>query len=65
MEKRQVEHPRVGTGMLVIAVVLLAGVLVLAGGYAAHNRIALYAGLMVTLAGVLTGIWRLLLRGEH
>ena len=53
---------RVDTGMIVIASVMLAGVVILAAGYFTGNRVALFAGGLVTLAGVFTGIQRLIIQ---
>jgi hypothetical protein len=50
---------QVDGGMIIIASVLLLGIVVLAAGCFTGGRIALYAGLLVTLAGVLTGVQRL------
>jgi hypothetical protein len=43
-----------------LAALLLCGVLLVAYGYLQPNKIALYAGLCVTTAGVLLGIVRML-----
>jgi len=53
---------RIGLDFIPIAMVLLAGVVVLAAGYIPSNRIALYAGVFITLAGVLAGIRQLCMR---
>jgi uncharacterized membrane protein HdeD (DUF308 family) len=45
--------------MIIIASVLLLGIVILAVGHFTGNRIALYAGVLVTLTGVFTGIQRL------
>lgn len=60
---RLMQH-RVGAGLVWTAVVLLLGIVILAAGHYADNRVAFYAGMLVTLAGVLTGIWQLLLSGK-
>jgi hypothetical protein len=49
-------------GDVATAVVLLAGVLVLAYGHYAHRPRALLAGLAVTLAGVFVGILRIVIQ---
>jgi hypothetical protein len=49
--------------MAIISSVLLVGIIVLAAGHFTGSRIAFYAGLLVTLAGVLTGIQRLVIHG--
>jgi len=46
-----------------IAVVLLAGILVLGVGYGSGHRIWFYAGLLITLAGVLVGVQKIILSG--
>lgn len=50
---------RIDKGSVAIAVVLLVGVVVLAAGHFLGNRIAFYAGAVIILAGVLTGMQRL------
>jgi len=50
--------------MIGIASVLLLGIVVLAAGYFTGNRIAFYAGVLVTLAGVSAGIQRLIVQGD-
>ena len=50
--------------MVSTAVVLLLGIVILAAGHYSDNRVAFYAGMLATLAGVLMGIQQLLLRGE-
>ena len=57
--ERQVDKRMIG-----IAVVLLLGIIVLAVGFFRGNKIALYAGVLVTLTGVGTGIQRLIVHGE-
>jgi len=54
---------QVDKGMISIASVLLLGIVVLAAGHFSGNRIALYAGVLVTLTGVFTGIQRLTAHG--
>ncbi len=55
---------QVAKGLIVIAFVLLVGVVVLAVGHFSGNRIAFYAGVFITLAGVLTGIQQLVARNH-
>jgi uncharacterized membrane protein HdeD (DUF308 family) len=50
--------------MISIASVLLVGIVVLAAGHFSGNRIAFYAGVLVTLTGVVTGIQRIIVQGE-
>ena len=52
-------------GLIITAWVLLMGVLALALGYDSGNRIAFWAGVSVTLAGVLSGIQRLIAHDSH
>ena len=63
---RASRHPRpqVGKGMIIIASVLLLGIVVLAVGYFKVNHITFYAGLLITLAGVLMGVQRLMMNDE-
>ena len=59
-------HPRsqVGKGMIIIASVLLLGLVVLSVGYFKVDHIAFYAGLLITLAGVLMGVQCLMMNDE-
>ena len=50
-------------GMIGIASVLLLGIVGLGCG-GSGNRIAFYAGVLVTLAGVSAGIQRLIVQGD-
>jgi uncharacterized membrane protein HdeD (DUF308 family) len=50
--------------MISIASVLLLGIVGLATGFFSGSKIAFYAGVLVTLTGVLTGIQRLVVHGE-
>ncbi len=59
MEKQEETRKQAGKGLLITALVLLAGIVVLAVGYFSGNRVAFYAGLLITLAGVLIGIQQL------
>ena len=49
---------------IVVAIVLLVGVVVTAYGYFAHDRISLFIGVLVIIAGVLNGIVRILSHEE-
>jgi hypothetical protein len=57
-------HTKVDTGLIWISVVLLVGILLVAAGHFTGNRLAFYAGTLVTLAGVFTGIQRLFLHAR-
>ena len=46
-----------------LAALLLIGVLLITYGYAQASRVALYAGLFITIAGVLMGVVRMLTSG--
>jgi uncharacterized membrane protein HdeD (DUF308 family) len=54
---------RVGQALILVSVVLLVGVLLLGRGWLAHDRTALYVGLMLILAGVLVAVPQLVRRG--
>jgi drug/metabolite transporter (DMT)-like permease len=47
---------RVSRSRLAVAVILLLGIVVVAYGYGRQSDIALYAGLLITVAAVLVGI---------
>jgi hypothetical membrane protein len=51
---------RMSGGWIWTTTVLLIGVVVLAAGYYSRQRIVFYGGLFLTLAGVLTGIQKLI-----
>lgn len=51
---------KVDSGFIWIATVLLLGILVLGWGYFGRSPVGFYAGLLLTLAGVFTGIQKLL-----
>ncbi|RKY26601.1 MAG: hypothetical protein DRP61_05675 [Candidatus Omnitrophota bacterium] len=55
---------QVGKGMIIIASVLLLGLVVLSVGYFKVDHIAFYAGLLITLAGVLMGVQCLMMNDE-
>ena len=54
----------VDKGMIIIALVLLLGIALLAIGFFSGNKIAFYVGILITLAGVLTGIQRLIVHSQ-
>ena len=51
-------------GQLAVAGVLLVGVIVMAYGYLHETKIGLYLGLVLVVAGVLTGVVHILGRGN-
>ena len=55
---------RVSSGALGLAAVLLAGVLAIGYGYFHPSKVAFYAGLVVTAAGVIIGTIRLVVHGS-
>ena len=55
------QYPKkVDSGFIWIAAVLFLGILVLGWGYFEASRIGFYTGLLLTLAGVFTGIQKFL-----
>jgi len=58
------EHRPVDRGMLVVAVVFLAGPVTTGIGFFGPHRLCLYTGLAVVLAGVLAGVVRLVGRTD-
>jgi len=48
-----------------IAVVVLLGIIVLAYGYFYESKIGLYAGLLLTAAGVFVGVLEMIIRGSR
>ena len=59
---RQNHFPKADTAL---ATVLLIGILILAYGYYQQSHIAFYLGLIVIVAGVLSGILRIILRAAN
>ena len=57
-------HRHIDGVMIGIASVLLLGIVLLTAGHSTGNRLELYAGAMITLAGVFTGIQRLVIQGK-
>lgn len=55
---------RVTRSQLGLAAVLLVGVLTIAYGYFNPSRIAFYAGLFLTVAGVITGVVHIVTHGS-
>lgn len=64
MTQRRRAQKLVSSGMIWTATVLLVGIVVLAAGHYQGNRIAFYAGVLVTLAGVLAGVQQLVVPRE-
>lgn len=60
LTRNNVTWSQIGT-----ASVLLLGVLAMGYGYFQPNKVALYVGLMVTAAGVLTGALLIALHGHR
>jgi len=56
-------RPRARWDQVALAALLLVGVVLTALGYSRADRILLYAGLFVVIAGVLLGITRMLSTG--
>lgn len=57
-------HRPVDKGTIAIAWVLLLGVVVLGAGIVSCNRIPFYFGLLITLTGIITGIYRFFIHGD-
>jgi len=58
-----IQAQRVTSGQLGLAVVLLIGVLAIVYGCYHPSKMAVYAGLLLTVGGVITGIIRTVARG--
>jgi hypothetical protein len=63
MRPGRLMRARTGSGTVWIATVMLVGVVLMGAGYLQGKDIPLYAGVFVTLAGVLGAIVRLVTRG--
>ena len=55
---------RTRPGAVLLAIVLLAGILLLSFGYFQGNSLLFYAGLIITGAGVVNGAMRLVIQGN-
>lgn len=64
MAKSELRQNRLAKGLVFMTFLLLVGIVVLAAGHLSGNRIAFYAGVFVTLAGVLNGIHHLVVRNR-
>jgi hypothetical protein len=58
-----VGRPITSKGQLALAGVLLLGVVVMGYGFFQQNKIGLYVGLLVIVAGVLSGVVQIVSRG--
>jgi len=65
MERIRRERDRVGAGTVAIAAVLLLGVSGLAYGQFTGSRVAFWAGALITLAGVASGVLRIAVLGKR
>ena len=65
MRPKAQKHTRLPGRKLVSAVLMFTGIVLLALGYYQENRLILNLGLLVTLAGVLTGILFLVILRDH
>jgi len=64
MLRRKIHSATVSTTMLIIAIVLLIGILSIVYSQLQHNNHVLYLGLIITLAGVMCGIFRMVIQGK-
>jgi len=60
MTSARLAQERVGKGLIAMAAMLLPGIVIVTVGYVQPSSMALHVGLLITLAGVLTGILQLL-----
>lgn len=58
-------HKQVSGGQLGIATTALVGVLVMAYGVFSSNRLAVYAGVLLTAAAVLPGVVQIITHGRR
>ena len=52
-------------GVLIVATVLLAGLIITGYGYFEQDKVSLFIGLVVIVAGVLNGVVRMLVHGNR
>ncbi len=64
MSQRNKKVTSVSTTMVIIAIVLLLGILSIVYSQLQHNSHVLYLGLIITLAGVMCGIFRIAIQGK-
>jgi hypothetical protein len=55
---------KVGTAIVIIAIILLIGILLITYSYYQNNNLVLYLGLIITLGGVISGIYRIVILGK-
>jgi hypothetical protein len=65
MERIHPVRDRVSGGTVAMTVVLLLGVLVAGYGALGGGRLAFWAGMLITLAGVMSGVVRLVVQGKR
>jgi len=64
MLRRKIHSATVSTTMIIIAIVLFIGILSIVYSQLQHNSHVLYLGLIITLAGVMCGIFRIAIQGK-
>jgi uncharacterized membrane protein HdeD (DUF308 family) len=64
MSQRNKIATTVSTTMVIIATVLLIGILLIFYSHNQNSHLTFYLGLIVTLAGVISGIFRIVIQGK-
>ena len=64
LQKNRSVAVTVSTTMIIIAIVLLIGILSIVYSQLQHDSHVLYLGLIITLAGVMCGIFRITIQGK-
>ena len=64
MKRQGITLTHATSGAIWTAIWLLVGILLVGDGFIQQQTIALYAGVLVTLAGVLNAMVRLIVRGK-
>lgn len=64
LQKNRSVAVTVSTTMIIIAIVLFIGILSIVYSQLQHDSHVLYLGLIITLAGVMCGIFRMVIQGK-
>jgi hypothetical protein len=65
MSQKSLKPAPVQKNWIFLAVVLLVGILLTAYGYYQESKIVLYLGLTITLIGVISGVFRIVVQQKN
>lgn len=64
MFARKTNMKKVSTSAVITAMIMLVGILFIAYGHSQNSSSVLFVGVLITLAGVLSGIVRIVVQGK-